>query len=204
MLWINSKGTLSTDQQQFSSLLHAPPYRPYTKPVIIVSRFYENVDSSTPRHSENLGGRSAAMAGSSTLHHPSTSEPDMEMDTHDTVINEDDLPPKTGSKNDCDVLAGYQGSSSTPNHLSVYSLKEAQKVGNSPITLGVSAGGKSMGNESKEKEKISDQSGSSYLFQNKLDEIDRELRKFEVVTDGIRDEKGEVSELGSMRGKMAH
>lgn len=48
------------------------------------------------------GGGSVAAAGDSILHHPLTTEPGMEMDTHDTVINEGDLLPKTRPLNDCD------------------------------------------------------------------------------------------------------
>ena len=66
-------------------------------------------------------------------------EIDVEMDTHDTAINEEDLLPETGPQNDCDVLAGCKGSSSKSNQLGDFSLKEAQIVSNSPITLGVSA-----------------------------------------------------------------
>ena len=139
MLWINSKGTLSIDQQQFSSSLHAPPYGSYSKPVIVVPGFYENVDNSRPRHLVNLGGGLVAMVGGFTLHHPLMTELDVEMDTHDTAINEEDLPPKTGPQNDYDVLAGCEGSSSKSNQLGDFSLKEAQIVSNSPITLGMSA-----------------------------------------------------------------
>ena len=55
-----------------------------------------------------------------------------------------------------------------------------------------------MGNRPKEKEKISGQLGSSDLFQNKLDEIDKELRKFEDVTSESRDKKGVKSGLRSL------
>ena len=125
MLWIKSKGTLSRDQQQFSSSLHASPYKSYNNPVIFVPGFYENVDSSRPSSVMNLGGGLVAAVGISILCHPSTSEPDMEMDTHDTVINEEDLFPKTGSLNVCDVLAGCEGSLSKSNKLSDFSLKVA-------------------------------------------------------------------------------
>lgn len=55
-----------------------------------------------------------------------------------------------------------------------------------------------MGNKPKEKEKISGQLGSSDLFQNRLDEIDKELWKFEDVTSESRDEKGAESGLKSL------
>ena len=125
MLWIKSKGTLSRDQQQFSSSLHASPYKSYNKPVIFVPGFYENVDSSRPSSVMNLGGGLVAAVAISILRHPLTTEPDMEMDTHDTVINEEDLFPKTGSLNVCDVLAGCEGSLSKSNQLGDFSLKVA-------------------------------------------------------------------------------
>ena len=73
----------------------------------------------------NLGGGPVAVAGISILRHPSTTELDMEMDTHDTVINEEDLFPKTGSLNVCDVLASCEGSLSKSNKLGDFSLKVA-------------------------------------------------------------------------------
>lgn len=51
-----------------------------------------------------------------------------------------------------------------------------------------------MGLELKEKEKISGQLESSDPFQNKLDEVDQELRKFEDATSENRPDKGGVSE----------
>ena len=58
-----------------------------------------------------------------------------------------------------------------------------------------------MGNEPKKKEKIPGQLGSSDLFQNKLDEIDRELRKFDDVTGESRDEKGYEPSLRSLSAR---
>ena len=55
-----------------------------------------------------------------------------------------------------------------------------------------------MGNKPKEKEKISGQLGSSNLFQNKLDKIDKELQKFEDATSENRDEKGAEFGLRSL------
>ena len=124
-LWIKSKGTLSSDQQKFSSSLRVSSYKSYDKLVIFVLGFYENVDNSRPSSSVKLGGGLVVAAGVLILHHPSATEPDMEMDTHDTVIHKEDLLPKTGSLNDRDVLASYEGSSSKSNQLGDFSLKEA-------------------------------------------------------------------------------
>lgn len=71
------------------------------------------------------GGGSVAAAGDSILHHPLMTEPDMEMDTHDTVINVGDLLPKTGPLNNCDVLSGCEGSLSKSNQHGDFSLREA-------------------------------------------------------------------------------
>lgn len=79
LLWIKSKGTLSIDQQQFSHSLCASPYRSYSKPVIFVLGFYDNVESSRPRSSMKTGGGSIAAKGESILHPPSMTEPNMEM-----------------------------------------------------------------------------------------------------------------------------
>ena len=73
----------------------------------------------------NLGGGLVVVVGISILRYPSTTEPDMEMDTHDTIINEEDLFPKIGSLNVCDVLAGCEGSLSKSNQLGDFSLKVA-------------------------------------------------------------------------------
>ena len=124
-MWIKSKGALSSDQQQFSCSLRVSPYKSYNKPVIFVLRFYENVDSSRPSSSVKLGGGSVGAAGVLILHLPSATELDMEMDTHDAVIHEEDLLPKTRSLNDRDVLASCEGSSSKSNQLGDFSLKEA-------------------------------------------------------------------------------
>ena len=123
--WIKSKGALSSDQQQFSCSLRVSPYKSYNKPVIFVLGFYKNIDSSRPSSSVKLGGGSVGAAGVLILHLPSTTEPDMEMDTHDAVIHEEDLLPKTMSLNDCDILASCEGSSSKSNQLGDFSLKEA-------------------------------------------------------------------------------
>ena len=41
-LWINSKGTLKVENQQFGSCLRAAPYTSAGKDVIYVSRYYED------------------------------------------------------------------------------------------------------------------------------------------------------------------
>ncbi|XP_075663122.1 uncharacterized protein LOC142632636 [Castanea sativa] len=171
VLWIKSKGTLSPDQHQFNSSLRAPSYRVYNKPVVSVPGFFDNVDNSRPRNLAKLGVGSVAATGASILHHPSMTEPDSKMDLHDPVINEVDLPPKTGP-------VGCEASPSVSNQLSDFSLKEAQTVGNSPISLGVAAGGNPMGNEPKDKAKIT--------------------RKFDDVTEEISVDKGVKAELRSM------
>jgi len=58
-----------------------------------------------------------------------------------------------------------------------------------------------MGNEPKKKEKIPGQLRSSNLFQNKLDEIYMELRKFDDVMGESRDEKGDKPGLRSLSAR---
>lgn len=43
LLWIQSKGMLTTEHRQFGQNLRAPPYRLYNKPIVFVPGYYENV-----------------------------------------------------------------------------------------------------------------------------------------------------------------
>lgn len=162
--------------------MRAPPYRPSSNPVFVVPGFYDKVANPNPRHPENSGWGSVAAADGSTPHHPLMTEPDMEMDTHDTAINADDPSAKSGSQKERDAFPDHVGSPSTSSQTGDFSLKEPQATGTNPCSLGVSDCGKVMGIEPKEKVTTLDHLKSNDSFQDKLDEIDRDLRKFEEDT----------------------
>ena len=57
-LWIQSKGSLTAEQQQFGQFLRTSPYILFNKPIIFVPSFYDNF-ASTSKGSEDRrwGGR---------------------------------------------------------------------------------------------------------------------------------------------------
>ena len=77
-LWIESKGILSPDQQQFSSSLKAAPYSAKGKDVIFILRFYEGRKSSF-RRAKEIGPCPALVVDSSGTGSSENIQSDMEV-----------------------------------------------------------------------------------------------------------------------------
>ena len=72
-LWIESKGTLTTEQQQFGSSLCAPPYKTAGRDVIYVPGFFE--------------GRARRAQGKTVVAQPDEAEPEMEVEWTGGAMN---------------------------------------------------------------------------------------------------------------------
>ena len=88
-LWIQSKGSLTVDQRQFSQNLRAPPYRAMNKPIVFVPGFFDDLADPSPNVGEDGAGRPEA--GEVNADEPTAdfSTPTTEMDTHEEIINAD-------------------------------------------------------------------------------------------------------------------
>ena len=86
-LWIQSKGTLTMDQRQFSQSLRAPPYRATNKPIVFIPSYYDDLADST--YNEGDGGTGSHEVGEGNANEPTAASPSpiTEMDTHEEVIN---------------------------------------------------------------------------------------------------------------------
>ena len=72
-LWIESKGTLTTNQQKSSPNLRTPPYKTAGRDVIYVSGFFE--------------GKARQPQGRTVVAQPMDVEPDMEVEWTSGVLN---------------------------------------------------------------------------------------------------------------------
>lgn len=86
-LWLNSKGTLTPNQRQYSQSLRAPPYRSHNKPVVFVLGFYETFLNPTSSKVVEGADRLDEEVENSSSSSSVMKSPIMEMDMHDEVIN---------------------------------------------------------------------------------------------------------------------
>ena len=86
-LWIQSKGSLTVDQRQFSQNLRAPPYRATNKPIVFVPGYYDDLADSSPNVGD--GGMGSQEVGDGNTGEPTAASqnPIAEMDTHEEIIN---------------------------------------------------------------------------------------------------------------------
>jgi len=66
-LWLNNKGTLSVENQQFGSWLRAPPFVPLKKSMVHVPRFYEKKIAARLSGSSVFFGKASPMVAKPIL-----------------------------------------------------------------------------------------------------------------------------------------
>lgn len=85
-MWIQSKGALTTDQQEFGSFLRAPPYKSSGKDVVYVLGYYEERSSKAREKKAEMAAHAAVRAASATRM-PSTAEQDRDTKGSGESIN---------------------------------------------------------------------------------------------------------------------
>ena len=211
-LWIQSKGTLTVDQRQFSQTLRAPPHRATNKPIVFVPGYYDDLADSSPNEGDGGIGGQRVVDDSSGENTAGPQNPVMEMDTHEEVIN-------AGVNVPCSV--SFPGNAS---HVVNAHQKESfpSVAGLSPKGRGEDfvsdENGRCGGEVSKGKwtEKAPSNTGpfaEGDPFLAKLQEIDRALHKYDVspgsvVTNGLSsglgpfDSSEELAQEGLFENRM--
>ena len=151
-LWIQSKGTLKTENQQFGSYLRAAPYTSAGKDVIFVPGYYEN---RFQRSSQSPSPAVVILPAREGVSPPATvTQPDMECEEIREELNSESVS-KSSSQTGSEGVTGEVNDISIPN-LVGSTLQPISK----PPTF---------------KHQIS----NDEIFSAKLNEIDKEISKFD-------------------------
>ena len=186
-LWINSKGTLSPSERQYSQNLRAPPYRSYNKPIVFVPGFSDTFVSPSPRGEFEEEDRLDVAVENPSSSSPAVTSPGMEMDTNEVVINANVDFPKPGLPSEPKTLVE---NISIPNIFpSSASLSRNCVDANSTLNENSAYGGVNQEESDLEKNpEIFPKNTSPFAagdpFLAKLHEINCDIRKFDNVLGG--------------------
>ena len=99
-LWLQSKGSLTPDQQQFNSNLKAAPYTSTGRDVIVVPGFYENKSPFTRKAYQTARMRAEATVVKTVASRPDMAQANMEIEVSECIIANEVLVTKEGGVGD--------------------------------------------------------------------------------------------------------